>query len=49
MDILEAVKIRLAKDFHSPEAEWAYLNSLVAQAEEQRLAVYQWVFAESPA
>lgn len=49
MDILEDAKKRLVKDFYSPIDEWAYLNSLVAQAEEQRLAVYQWVFAESPA
>lgn len=49
MDILEDAKKRLVKDFYSPVDEWKYLNALVAQAEEQRLAVYQWVFAESPA
>jgi hypothetical protein len=49
MDILQEAKKRFERGFHSPAAEWEYLNSLMTHPEPQRHALLEWVFSESPA
>jgi hypothetical protein len=49
MGVLEEVKTRLARDFASSVEEWEYVTSFGQRAESERLALFKWVFTESPA
>jgi hypothetical protein len=49
MNILEEIKKRFEKDFHSPIDEWEYLSSFVARGKPERLSILRWIFSKSPA
>jgi HEAT repeat protein len=49
MDIIEEAIKRFEEGFHSPKAEWEYLNSLIGRSESERFPLLKWGFLESPA